>query len=1166
MMGKWTDLVVSKRSSHMRSRFSRVLIGLLLASVLAMAQVATSRLEGTVEDSTGSVVPGAKVEVLNTKTQVRNETTANAEGRYMFASLQPGEYTLTVEAAGFRKAVKNALVLNVAQTVSEVIKLEVGSVSESVVVEANAVRVTTTDAQVGNVISLRDIDVLPSLGRAPIGLGVYNPGTQIDPSDSTFTRVNGTRQGSNNATLDGVEVNDPMAPRYGLVMVPTSTDTVEEFRIVTSGGKAEYGRSAGGQVQMITRSGTNRFHGAAYDYLRNTALNANNFFNNQSGGTRPKFIQNIFGGRFEGPIRRDRTFFFVNYQGSRTRQEVVRNRTVPSTQLLQGIFRWNTPGTTNTQSFDIFRNDPRSKGMDAALKSLYAKYPAPNNTDLGDRLNYMGFRFNNPVTSFNDQYTFKVDHQLTNKNRLFFRMSWMRTFAVDNTNSADAAFPGEEQGRQGGHRRGFSAGSDWNISPTIVNELRVGQQKTNSDFLRPRLHETMFVTNTFTDPGQPTNYSQGRTLPVWQITDNLTKIRGKHTIKFGGEIRIVHQYTWREDNIWPTVYFSTSFAPVPGTIGPSGNTVIASADRTRFESMYNELLGRMGYVYGVYYSDLQKFLPEGKGRERNHIYNEYSFFLQDDWRVSRRLTLNAGLRYEFFGVPYERDGLQGVADQAALMNSSYRSTNIAVQKGGSYWNNDLNNFAPRLGFAWDVFGDGKTSLRGGAGIYYDRMINSPLTAFDGLPGFSTGAYQYPNTATGADVRVSDGVPKLVQPTTPQLTVPATRSNSITVPVPDLRTGYVGQFNLSVQRELLRNTVLELGYVGTRGVKLFMHQNLNQFRIYDSFLPAFKELAALRANTPASNVLVRMFGSAATAVSAIGTSNLDNGIVGTAANTVDTNYYTRYANAGLPDTWIKNFPQFTTAYIGTNSGRSYYNSLQASVRRQTGALKFTLNYTFSKSMDNWNSEGNGTNNASAMDWFNLALNRGRSDFDKTHAFNALIMYTLPVGKGRKLLGDAPRIVDSLLGGWEIGLIPTWQSGSVFTVSSGRAIGPNNGASSWVTYTGDRSIGALDRRGDGVYMFSEAQKAAFGFPEAGTIGTAGRNTFRGPRYFNADISLLKRFKVTEKSAFTFRAEAYNLTNTATFGTPAATLTTLQSVGKFSGTIGGARVMQMALRFDF
>ncbi len=1044
------------------------LVAVALLGTSSLAQVSTARLQGTVQDTSGALVPAAKVEVTNVKTDVKATTTTNAEGRYMFPSLAPSEYVLTVEAAGFRKAIRQRVTLNVADDITETVKLEVGAVTESVVVEANAVRVSTTDAQLGRAITMRDIDILPQLGRGPIALAVFNTGVQIDPSDSSYSRVNGTRQGSNNATLDGVEINDPVVPRLGLAMTPNTTDTVEEFKIVTNGGKAEYGRSAGGQVAMITRSGTNKFHGGAWDYLRNTNLNANNFFSNQSGQRRPKFIQNTFGGKFEGPAIKDKTFFFGSYEGRRTRQEVVRNRTVPTALLKQGIFQWKSPGSSAIQTFDIAKNDPRSKGIDPKMKSILAVIPDPNNSDLGDGLNLGGFRFNNPANSYNDQYTFKIDHNLTSKNRIFFRYSWMRTFSIDSTNSADAAFPGEAHGMQGGHRMGWSVGSDWVMTPTTVNELRVGGQKSNSDFLRPRLHETMYVSNTFTDPGQPGNFAQGRTVPLWEVTDNLSRIHGKHTFKFGGQLRLIHQNTWREDNIWPTVYFTRANGNIPpSTIGPSGS-VISSTDRTRFENQYNELLGRVSYSYATFYSDLKTFLPEGTGRVRNHVNREFSFFAQDDWKITRNLTLNLGLRYELFNVPFEKDGLQGVMDKAGQMNTVNKFSDISIVKGGSFWNTDKNNFAPRASFAWDVFGTGKTAIRGGAGIFYDRMINAALTAMDSLPGFSTGAYAYPNLAAGADVRISDGVPKLVQPAAPQLMVPSNRTNSVTVPVPDLRTGYVGQFNLTVQQEVFRNTVVELGYVGTRGIKLFMHQNVDQPRIYEDFLGAFKQLAALRTNTPASNTLVRMFGTPAAAISAVGASSLDQGTVGAAASTVDTSYYTRYAAAGLPDTYLRNYPQFTLAYLGTNAGRSYYNSAQASLRRQAGALKFTLNYTFSKSMDNWANEGNGTANGSTMDWFNLALNRGRTDFDKTHSFNSSVMYTLPVGRNRKFLNSAPKIVDSLLGGWDVGMLNTWQSGSVFTMSSARATGPNYGMSSWATYSGDRSIGALDRRGDGVYF--------------------------------------------------------------------------------------------------
>jgi hypothetical protein len=377
--------------------------------------------------------------------------------------------------------------------------------------------------------------------------------------------------------------------------------------------------------------------------------------------------------------------------------------------------------------------------------------------------------------------------------------------------------------------------------------------------------------------------------------------------------------------------------------------------------------------------------------------------------------------------------------------------------------------------------------------------------------------------------------------------------------------------------LIRNTIVEAGYVGTRGIKLFYQDQINQYKIYGSgFLDAFKELQAYQAkkvsSVSASNPLVKIFGSADTAISRIGASNVTNGAVGTAANTVDTNYYSYYNQAGLPDTWLRNFPQFSTMYEGTNDGRSYYNSLQVSFRRQQGSLRFSANYTYAKSMDDWANEGNGTSAGSVIDYRNLSLNRARSDFDKPHTFASTASYTLPIGRNRRFLGAAPRIVDTLLGGWDIGVLTNWQSGTPLTITSGRSTGPNSGAGSWAVYSGtDRSIGAIDRQGNATYYFTADQRAQFTFPGVADYGNTARNTFRGPRFFNIDASLSKSFKFTERIALKFRAEAYNTLNNVNFGNPGVSIASPASFGKISTTIGpnssgGARTMQMAMRLEF
>jgi len=1140
----------------------RLVVALFLIVVLGLAQVATSRFEGTVQDESGAVIPGAKVTAVNTKTQARSETTSGAEGMFIFPSLQPGVYTISVEAAGFRKAVVNDLELNAALTVSQRIKLEIGQVTESVVVEANAVRVQTSEAQIGRSVTMRDIDTLPQLGRSPIVLAVFQPGVQINPADPTFSQVNGLRQGSNNAKLDGIDVNDAVVPRMGLSMTANNTDSIGEFRMVTSGGKAEYGRSAGGQVELITRSGTNNWRGNGFDYLRNTALNASTFFNNASGVLRPKYIQNLFGGSMGGPIIHNKTFIFGNYQGSRVKQEVVRNRTVLTPQAKQGVFRW--PGGY----YDIARNDPRGKGIDPEMAKIFKLLPDPNNTDLGDGLNTAGFRFNNPSDSSNNMLTIKADHNVSSGHRIFFRYSWYKTYAIDALNNEDATYPGMQQGAQGGIRWGYSAGSDWAITPTIVNEFRFGHQSASVDFWRPaRLKGPMILSNLFFNPISAA-FPQGRNSPLNDLTDNITKIRNNHTFKAGVSMRFVTQYGYNEAGIYPNVTLgATSMGnTVPTAARPAGLTSIQSQN---FDSLYNDVLGRMNTVTQTFYSDLEKFQPAGASRVRNHIIREQGWFFQDDWRVKRNLTLNLGLRWEFFGVPKERDGFMGTLDRIDQLNSVSQISDLKVTRKNAWYTNDRNNFAPRFGFAWDVRGDGKTAIRGAYGTFYDRLIGATISAVDGsTPGFSQQVSVYPNE-TGTDKRVGDGIPPPAQPGAPVLQLPITRSTTIAVFNPNIRAGYVHQYNLTIQKELLRNTVIEVGYVGTRGVKLFMNRDLNQPRVYGDFLAAFKELQAWQANSAslpsAGNTLVRIFGTPALALSGLIASTVQQGQVGTAANNLDRSSvnYSRYAAAGVSNFYLRNYPQYDQVRQGNNDGQSYYNSLQFSVRRQVGAVKVYANYTFSKSTDNSSVDGNGF--TYPIDSYNLRLNKGRSDVDRPHSFNTSLIYILPVGRDKRFGGGMARWADSLIGGWEMGGLAMWQSGAPFTVGSTRATAASS-AATWANYTGDRNIGKIERKGNGVWYWTSDEAARFGFPGAGEIGTSGRNTFRGPRFFGADLSLVKRFRLFETHTVTFRAEGYNLFNNPNFGAPGTNLTTPATFGKVSANVGAARVVQLALRYDF
>jgi hypothetical protein len=677
---------------------------------------------------------------------------------------------------------------------------------------------------------------------------------------------------------------------------------------------------------------------------------------------------------------------------------------------------------------------------------------------------------------------------------------------------------------------------------------------------------------------------------VNEFTDNMTYQKGVHTIKWGYNSRWTDQYGYNNAGIYPNVSLSTANGnSVPTTFGPgaAGQAAIASADLSRYQSLYNDLLGRVSSVTQTYYSDLSKFQAAGSSLIRNYLLREYGLFVQDDWRVRPNLTVNVGLRWEYFKPPVERDDFQGYLNKAGSVNTASNIDNLTVVKGQQWYNSDFKDFAPRLGFAWDPTGKGKTSIRGDFGIFYDRMIGAAVSLADGnTPGFSSPLTNYPNQ-TGTDVRVSDGVNAMVPalPAAPVLQLPANRGNAAGVLFnPNLTTGYVTHMSLGIQREVFRNTVLDVSYVGTRGIKLFMDEDMNQQKIYTSgFLSAFQQLqTACVGKTScsaltAANPIVAVFGTAQSAYNSFGGTNVAQGAVYSAATTMDVNNYTKYAAAGLSEYYLRNYPQFQQLIEGTNDGRTYYNSLQVSVRRNVGALKMVANYTWSKSMDNWNSEGNGFTNSTVMDNYNLALNRGRADSDIPQAFNAATTYTLPIGKGHRFGTNWNRWLDTAFGGWDVGNLTVWQSGRTMTLTAGVNSGPFG--ANWANYTGDRNTGGVLRQGSGVFYFTPGQITAFTattsfngvsipalLPAAGQVGSAGRNTFRGPRYFDMDFSLVKAFKLTERQRVTFRIESYDAFNNVNFNNPAFTATTAAATfGKITTDIA-SRVYQMALRYDF
>ena len=367
----------------------------------------------------------------------------------------------------------------------------------------------------------------------------------------------------------------------------------------------------------------------------------------------------------------------------------------------------------------------------------------------------------------------------------------------------------------------------------------------------------------------------------------------------------------------------------------------------------------------------------------------------------------------------------------------------------------------------------------------------------------------------------------------------------------------------------------MGYVGNRGLKLFFNQDLDQARFTPGFVNDVKEIAnnlSTLGNVSPNNALVKIFGTASAAVSALNSSNFQTNQLRNITDALDRTNNTRYAAAGLTQFYMRNYPQFFQLYYGTNAGLSWYNSLQASLRHQTKSLRIFANYTFSKSLDNTNAEGNGSTDP--IDSFNLGLNKGRSDFDRAHVFNLQSSYTLPVGKGHAFGGNMPRWANTLIGGWDLGGLCIWESGAALTATTNpaRYTATSFNTASWYNYSGARDIGSVRRKVDGydgIYYFDpNTDFAKFSYPGMGDYGNAGRGTFRGPRFFNIDASLVKSFAITERKRLVFRAEAYNLINNVNFALTSASfdLTSRATFGKISGVASNPRLLQGALRFEW
>ncbi len=1253
------------------SHFFLSLFPLFMVVGVAFGQGTTSRITGDVTDTSGAKVPDATVTLTNEATTVIFNTQTTSSGTYVFDSVQVGTYTVTVEKQGFKRFISTGNKVDVNQPATINAVMEVGGVTEVVQVTGSEQQVqTSSSGNFGQTVEQRALEALPLVGargRNPLIFVNYQPGVVTGNYAGGGVNVNGSRDRAFNFTLDGIDINETSAGGSNFTPLRTNPDMLTEFQVLTSNFTAELGRSSGAQVLLVTRSGSNDFHGTGFEFYRTPGLNANEYENTASKVPRGQFVQHIFGGSVGGPIIKNKTFFFTNLQLLRTYQSIGQNSTVYTPAARRGIFRYviggrngNAVGSTpsvdlsgnplpglNIGTYDIGASDPQKLGLDPTVMALINKMPLPNNFLVGDGLNTAGYSFNGPSHERQYDFAVKVDHTFNQRNTVYVRYAQgSQTTLCDNANGGLQLFPGFPCAvNTFRDPKNLAVNYRWSPTAKFTNEAVVGFNRFEFNFATPdqgadqSLITPFSFNNSIPNPYvNITGTQNARRLATYQVVDNGTYITGPHTFKAGINLRFQQHVDNRTSvaslNIFPLVDFSTVVNTVdPATFRLTSLTGLnTSFDRPFLQGMINNLLGRYGNIQQAFVAaDNSTFAPPLTYFKFDARFYEYDFYFQDTWKVRPNLTFDLGLRWEPKMSPSGGNSSSIVYRPDRPIRLGEPPANDIKFVPGKLFDNDLNNFGPAIGFAWDPFKTGRTSIRANYRLAYDRMSTFLFSSaiFPATPGQTIGISNATFGAAGG--RVRQGIPQLTPPAglTPQqlLQPPAFSLNSLTVIDPSLRTPKVHEWGASFQREVGFNSVLEVNYIGKKGIGLLGGYDVNQVDIFNNgFLQAFNQVRSAYLANPdcapvqtakctipanaspffndllstdsrlnkgetGSQFLVRQFGSnvnlgAVASVAASIAQRLNPGTT-VPAFTLATNSATGQKFSPF---FFQPYPQFAGAMnvIDTNDF-SFYNSLQVIWKRRFAkGLSYQLSYTLAKSMDTRSFDptftrvSRGSVQSASSTPFNITnrrLNYAPSDFDRRHALQGYFVYDLPFGKGRRFNTNSG-LLDRLAGGWELAGGLTWLSGRPFTVYSGVNTVSNVNTSPANCHGCSPDMGhlALDPVTGVLYLFDRNQigqsfnsatlsAGQFSIPNPGGLGNTGRNFFRGPAYFDIDMTLGKRFRFTERMNLELRLEVQNLTNHPSFDIPFATITS-SSFGNIYNTSlnSSARRMQLAAKFNF
>jgi len=1099
---------------------------LLMFALPCAAQVASAELSGTVLDTSGAAVPGANVTAISLATNASRTAESSKDGGYVLTQLPPGDFTITVEAKGFRKLVQTGLSLQINQQASVDLTLQLGQLADTVEVTGQTPLLQAESSSLGTVVNEQLVNQLPLNGRNFVQLATLSPGVNgvgfsaggtimsgTRPDDrrpGTEIFANGNREGSNNFLYDGIDDNERLT--LSIVLRP-AVEAVREFKIQTNLYSADIGRNSGAVVDVITKSGGNQPHGSLFEFLRNSAMDARNFFS-PKGTPFPSFRLNQFGGSLGGPVvlpklfnGRNKTFFFADFEGYRRSSQQFILATIPTLRMRAGDFsetaaiydplttRASPTGTGFVRDQFVNNQIPASRFDPVSLKILNA-YPTPTSSG----------RFNNYSANLTQQQDWnqgdiRVDHQISPKDQFFIRYSIQNTQTTVPSTYPATTIPGISGPINLSDEASF-AGTSFQpaqhgvisyvrvITPSLINEFRAGVNRYKLDYTANQyapgagLGNQLGVPNANVTPNEqnlpifsPAGYlgmGQTRSLPLFrrettfQYVDNMTLTRGAHTLKWGVDFRR-RQLTIYQTNMGNGRFnFSSALTDSRQPAGVGGDAAAS------FLLGYPTLIG---HDYTLNY-------PGERG-------SELGLYFADDWRITKKLTLNLGLRWDYY-TPFSE-----VANRWANFNIQTGKVDIAGQNGvdqnagvEAYYK----NFGPRFGFAYQAYPH--LVIRGGFGLFYNPTGSegSSLRLFRQQPFGLTVSNTPGDITVTPGQRVSNG---FAPPPTLDFALANNPAGVQFAVDHKFRPSYAEQFNFTVEQEIAPlQMVIKAATIGNLGRHLYNTYNANQ------------------------------------AVPGATATNTRRPLFGLVPNVTDVNYF-------------------------TTNGLSEYYALQLTVdKRFHNGVSVLMGYTWSHAIDNVPLEfGGGAAGPQPQDPRFLFLERADSIIDLRQRLTLSYLAELPFGKGKRFLNYGGP-VNWILGGWQTNGILTAQTGQPFspvlqtsTTNTGTGSRPN--ISSPVTYPGT--------------LQNWFSVGSYSIPAQYTYGNAGRNTLRGPHRTNLDLSLFKNFVIREQTRFEFRAEAFNVLNHPQFGLPNPNIGNGQA-GTITSIVGNPRQLQMGIRFQF